>query len=84
MLNEYKPLSPWAYFGYTILFHVPVVGFICLIIFSFDNSNINRRNFARSYFCIYLLLAVVIIIMLLLGVSISSIIPNANQVSNVF
>ena len=27
-------LSPWAYFGYNILFNIPIVGFILLIIFS--------------------------------------------------
>lgn len=56
---NYKPLSPWAYFGYQLLFAIPVVGFILLIVFSFSNENINRRNFARSYFC-SLLLAVII------------------------
>ena len=46
---EYRPLSPWAYFGYRLLFVIPLIGFICLIIFSFSDENINRRNFARSY-----------------------------------
>ena len=45
----YAPLSPWSYFGLTILFSVPVVGLVFLIIFSINGNNINRRNFARSY-----------------------------------
>ncbi|MBR0081359.1 MAG: hypothetical protein IJP98_01315 [Clostridia bacterium] len=49
--EKYRPLSPWGYFGYTILFSIPVIGFIFLIIFSISGSNINRRNFARSYWC---------------------------------
>ena len=49
--DKYKPLGAWAYFGYQILFSIPLVGFICLLIFSFSDSNINRRSFARSYFC---------------------------------
>lgn len=57
--TEYKPLSAWAYFGYQLLFAIPFAGFICAIIFALDNSNINRRNFARSYFC-SLVLAVII------------------------
>ena len=47
---EYRPISMWGYFGYQLLFSIPVVGFILLIICSFSR-NINKRNFARSYFC---------------------------------
>lgn len=56
--SQYKPISAWGYFGYNILFSIPIVGFICLIIFSFDSSNINRRSYARSFFIIYLLIAI--------------------------
>ena len=56
--DVFKPLSPWAYFGLSILFSLPVVGFIFLIIFSVSDANINRRNFARSYWCIYVIIAV--------------------------
>ena len=70
--SEYRPLSPWAYFGYGILFNIPVIGFILLIIFSLDNSNINRRNYARSYWCIYIL----IIILIVLGTSVTEIIDS--------
>ena len=58
--NEYRVLSPWAYFGYSILFAIPLIGFICAIVFACDSSNLNRRNFARSYFC-GLLIAVILI-----------------------
>ncbi len=60
--NEYRVLSPWAYFGYSILFAIPLIGFICAIVFACDNSNLNRRNFARSYFC-GLLIAVILIVL---------------------
>lgn len=63
--NEYKPISAWGYFGYNILFSIPVVGLILLIVFSFDSSNINRRNYARSFFIIYLLIAIVFLISIL-------------------
>ncbi len=49
--EQYRPLSPWGYFGYGILFTLPVIGLVFLIIYSFDDSRINRRNYARSYFC---------------------------------
>lgn len=63
--NEYKPISAWGYFGYNILFSIPIIGFIFLIVFSFDSSNINRRNYARSFFIIYLLIAIVFLISIL-------------------
>ncbi|MBQ9847015.1 MAG: zinc ribbon domain-containing protein [Clostridia bacterium] len=66
-----RPLSPWSYFGLQILYIVPIIGFIFLIIFSFKKSNINRRNFTRSYWCGLIIagaiLAIILIFMLLLG-----------------
>lgn len=66
---EYKPLSPWSYFGHSILFALPVVGFILLIVFSFKRGNINKRNFARSYFCAYIILAVALVIWFVIAMS---------------
>ncbi len=63
--SEYRVLSPWAYFGYNLLFAIPLVGFICAIIFALDSTNINRRNFARSYFC-GLLVAVIFMVLMLI------------------
>lgn len=61
--EEYQPLSPWAYLGLQILFAIPIVGFIFLIIFSCNGSNLSRRNFARSYWCALLLVVIVIAIL---------------------
>lgn len=67
--SEYKPLSPWAYFGYQLLFAIPLVGFILLIVFSCGGtSNINLKNYARSYWCgliIGLILAAVLVILII-------------------
>ena len=49
--EQLQPISPWAYFGYSLLFSIPIVGFICLVIFSVSDTNINRRNYARSLWC---------------------------------
>ena len=67
-----KPHSPWAYFGVSILFSLPVVGFIFLIIFSVSDANINRRNFARSYWCIYVIIAVAAVVAVASGVTLGS------------
>lgn len=61
-----RPISPWAYFGLQLLYAVPIVGFIFLIIFSFKKSNINRRNFTRSYWCAYIILGIIAVIALVL------------------
>ena len=70
--DVFKPLSPWAYFGLSILFSLPVVGFIFLIIFSVSDANINRRNFARSYWCIYVIIAVAAVVAVASGVTLGS------------
>lgn len=67
--EQYRPLSPWAYWGLSILYAVPIVGFVFLIVFSFNSSNINRRNFTRAYWCGLLLAAIVVIILLVTGVT---------------
>lgn len=70
--DVFKPLSPWVYFGLSILFSLPVVGFIFLIIFSVSDANINRRNFARSYWCIYVIIAVAAVVAVASGVTLGS------------
>lgn len=61
-----KPLSPWKYFGLEILYSIPIIGFIFLIVHSFSD-NINRRNFARSYWCVYILIAIFIGLLIFTG-----------------
>ncbi len=60
--KEYEPISMWGYFGYEILFSIPVIGFICLIIFALGAKNVNKKNFARSYFCYTIICLVVLVI----------------------
>ena len=61
--EKYKPISMWGYFGYEILFSIPLIGFICLLVFAFGGANnINLRNFARSYFCYFILWLVITLV----------------------
>ena len=53
--EAYRPLSPWSYFGLGILYALPLLGWIFLIVHAIGSANINRRNYARSYFCVYVL-----------------------------
>ncbi len=68
--SEYKPISMWGYFGYELLFSLPCVGFILLIVFSFGGTqNKNLRNFARSYFCLIIVLTVILVLLfVILGI----------------
>lgn len=64
-----KPLGAWAFFGYSILFVIPVIGLIFNLIFCFNSSNITRRNYARSYWCWYAIVVIVAVIVFASGVS---------------
>lgn len=62
--EEYKLITMWGYFGYEILFSIPCIGLVLLLVFSFGGTkNINLRNFARSYFCFLIVLAVLFFIL---------------------
>lgn len=64
---DYSPIKPWGYFGLNILFAIPLVGFIFLLIFSLGGTKrINLRNYARSFFCGLVLVAVLVIIMIIM------------------
>lgn len=64
---EYNPISMWGYFGYEILFMIPIIGWIFIIIFALTAANINLRNFARSQFCVLIIQIVLILIMSISG-----------------
>lgn len=66
---ELRPLSPWAYFGYEILYALPVVGWIFLICHAIGAQNINKRNFARSFFVIYIFIALIWILVACTGIT---------------
>ena len=55
-----RPLSPWASFGLEILYTIPIIGIIFLIVHAIGANNINKRNFARSYFCFVIVIAIII------------------------
>ncbi len=66
--EQYKLMGPWSYFWLNILFSIPVVGFIFLIIFTFSKGNLNRRNYARTFWCTWLVAAIISIVILLIYV----------------
>lgn len=65
---NYKPISAWGYIGYNFLFAIPLVGLILMIVFACSNENINRRNYARSYLILMLLVIALAIVFTSIGV----------------
>lgn len=84
--GEYQPLSPWAYFGWQLLFALPLAGFVLLIVMSFAPRNRNLKNFARSYWCALLIgigIAIVVVVIALIiaaaaGVGLSELMKYAS------
>ena len=70
---EYKPLSPWAYFGWSLLYSIPFVGFVLLIVMSFAPRNKNHKNFTRSYWCGALIVLGLVVMILLLAAAVGGI-----------
>ncbi len=74
--EQYRPLGAWSYFGLQMLFAVPIVGLVFLIIFTFKRDNLNRRAFARSYWCalmiVGILLAVALVFVIIAGIGMRS------------
>lgn len=61
--EEYKPISAWGYFGYNLLFGIPLVGFIFLCVFALGGTNnINLKNYSRSFFCAFLIGLIIAIV----------------------
>lgn len=66
--KDYTPIGMWGYFGYQILFAIPFIGFILILIFSFGGTrNINLRNYARSTFCLWIIVLGVVALIALFG-----------------
>ncbi|MGI6754884.1 MAG: hypothetical protein ACOX4F_02565 [Atopobiaceae bacterium] len=65
--RELEPMGTWAYIGFSILYAIPLVGLICMIVFSISGGNLNRRNFTRSCLFFYLIGIVLYVVLLALG-----------------
>ncbi len=74
----YRPIKPWGYIGYMLLYSLPLIGFIMLIVNALAEDNINKRNFARSYLWIMLISVIISILLTILFVIIGVIAGNAS------
>ena len=64
--SQYEPLGAWSYVWLRFLFAIPVVGFIFLLVYTFSDANLNRRSFARSYWCELLIATIVALLTIIL------------------
>ena len=71
LTDKYSPIKPFGYFFLQILYSIPVIGFIFLLIHAIGHENINRKYFARSYFCGLILVVIITIIVIATGVGTS-------------
>lgn len=73
-VGKYAVASTSSFFWFSLLYSLPVIGFICSIIFSFASKNLNLKNYARSILVWYLvgIIAVLLGIMLLIALLILS------------
>lgn len=78
--NEYKPISMWGYFGYQLLFMIPFIGSLALVIVALTHRNVNVRNFARSYFCVSIIVLVLLALIIMWGVVQTPIMPRFDTV----
>lgn len=60
---QFRPIGAWGYFGYSILFAIPLVGFVLLLVFALGGTqNVNLKSYARSFFCGYLVALIVLVL----------------------
>ena len=74
----YRPIKPWGYIGYMLLYGIPIVGIIMLIVNACSTDNINKRNFARSYLWLMLVSLIISIIVTIFAIILGVIAANAN------
>ena len=59
--KKFRPLGAWSFFGWACVFSLPLVGLVLAIVFSFVQKNLCRRNFARFFLCVRLVLVLLVV-----------------------
>ena len=70
--KRYKPLGAWGYFWHSVLYSIPVIGWIALLITAISGKNIVARSYARSYFVALIMVAVGIALVIVTGIDLQS------------
>jgi cytochrome bd-type quinol oxidase subunit 2 len=57
---KYRPMGAWGYMLYSILWMIPVIGWISWIVCGVASKNISRRSYARSWFLFIFIAALLV------------------------
>ena len=61
--EAYKPISAWGFVGWSLLFNLPLVGWIIVIVFACGvSAKKNVTNFARSYLLMWLIATIIAVV----------------------
>lgn len=70
---EIAPLHPLDYLLMMLIFSVPVIGILCMAVWSFKSGvNLNRRNFSRAFMLYYIAILIASIILMMFFKSVIS------------
>ena len=58
--KAYRPLSPWSYFWRSVLYSIPVIGWLFLLIHVFACKSRHGRSFARFHLLAVIVAAIVL------------------------
>ena len=58
--KAYRPLSPWSYFWRSVLYSIPVIGWLILLIHVFACKSRHGRSFARFHLLTVIVAAIVL------------------------
>lgn len=65
---KYRPMGAWGYFWFTILYCIPLIGWICMVVTAIASRNVARRSYARSFFISCVIIMILTIAFLITGV----------------
>ncbi len=57
--KAYRPLSPWSYFWRSVLYAIPVIGWIFLLVHVFACKSRHGRSYARFHLLAAIVVAIV-------------------------
>ena len=58
--KSYRPLSPWNYFWRSVLYTIPVIGWIFLLVHVFASKSRHGRSYARFHLLVAIVAAIVV------------------------
>lgn len=70
---EYRPVSIGQFFGYSLLYSIPLIGFIMLLVTAFGSGNkISLKNYAKSMLIWYVIGIALSVIICVIGFALAA------------